>query len=98
MADLVKKIIYSKEYTNNEIESLPADQQYIIYKIMKDMDLEIPDNQNFNNEFNMLLGQIQAGNRNEVVIQKFKRALSIAYDLGKMNRNQIEKVKLDLNI
>jgi hypothetical protein len=98
LADMVKKIIYSKEYTNNDIETLPKEQQYIVYKIMKDMDLDIPSNANFNNEFNMLLGQIQNGNTNEVIKQKFKRALSMAYDFGKITRHQMEKIKMDLNI
>jgi hypothetical protein len=98
LADLVKKIIYSKEYTNNEIESLPKDEQYIIYKIMKDMDLNVPDNQKFNNEFNMLMGQIRSGNRNEIILQKMKRALAIAYDIGKLSRHQIDKIKIDLKL
>jgi hypothetical protein len=98
LSDMVKKIIYSKEYTNNDIETLPKEQQYIVYKIMKDMDLDIPSNANFNNEFNMLLGQIQNGNTNEVIKQKFKRALSMAYDFGKITRHQMEKIKMDLNI
>lgn len=98
LADMVKKIIYSKEYTNNDIESLPKEQQYIVYKIMKDMDLDIPSNANFNNEFNMLLAQIQNGNINEVIKQKFKRALSMAYDFGKITRHQMEKIKMDLNL
>lgn len=98
LSDMVKKIIYSKEYTNNDIETLPKEQQYIVYKIMKDMDLDIPSNANFNNEFNMLLAQIQNGNTNEVIKQKFKRALSMAYDFGKITRHQMEKIKMDLNI
>jgi hypothetical protein len=96
--EMVKKIIYSKEYVENDLNKLPKEDQYIVMKIMKDMDLDIPVNNNFNNEFNMLIGQIEAGNRNEIVLQKFKRCLSIAYDLGKLSGNQINKIKLDLNL
>jgi len=98
MQDMVKKIIYSKEYEQNELNTLPKEDQYVIYKIMKDMDLEIPVDNKFNQEFNMLMGQIKSGNSNDIVKQKMKRALSIAYDLGKLNMNQINKIKLDLDL
>lgn len=65
---------------------------------MKDMDLDIPVNNKFNEEFNMLLGQLQAGQTNPIVKQKFKRALSIAYSLNKLNMNQINQLKLDLDL
>jgi hypothetical protein len=46
----------------------------------------------------MLLGQLQSGNSNDVIKQKFKRALAMAIDFGKVTQKQAMKLKLDLDL
>jgi hypothetical protein len=105
LSNVVRKIVGNGMPSFEELQSLDNDEKDYLYKIVKSSDLleklNIPtpskdEDEKDTHNFEIMKGQILAGNDNVELIKKFKVLLMKLMNRGKIPKSQAKDILLDL--
>jgi hypothetical protein len=86
--NMIKDIIITGTYDKIKFSKIDAKNKRIIINLSKYMDIEIEDEtDDFQTNFQIILGEVESGNNSPIVIRKLKQYILQAINEGRITKN-----------
>ncbi len=98
--NIINDVLTGKNDVKDYLRQLNNKEKSLIGKVNKvvGMGLMMDDDEGYNNDFNILMGQIRSGNNNKEIQDKLREHIFYFYDIGKITKIKAYKLLHELKL